>query len=82
MNKPNFEKILKKHQTHSTFFDEKYILNALEECYNLGLKQSEGENKQLKKTFKSLLDEYVYKVKTQKSTNLLIEEWEKKAGIY
>lgn len=82
MRKPDFLKILKKHQKHSTLMDEPSMIQALEECYQLGLNQSEGEKTLLKNAFQSLLHEYVHKGRIQKSQNLFIEEWEKKAGIY
>jgi hypothetical protein len=82
MNKPIFSKILNKHKTHSTLIDEQAVISAMEECYELGLKQSEGQKELLENAFKSLLHEYFYTGKPNKSKNLFIEEWEKKAGIY
>lgn len=82
MRKPDFSKILKKYQTHSTIMDELSIIEALEECYQLGLKQSEGDKIMLKNAFQSLLYEFASTGKIKKAQSLFIEEWEKKAGIY
>ena len=80
--KPNFKRILKKNNSHSTLIDDESIINALEESYKLGLSQREGELELLKTTFKSLLSEYVVGTKPQQSKNIVIEEWEKRAGIF
>jgi hypothetical protein len=80
--KPDFKKILKKHQAHSTFLDENLIISALEETYSMGKKNSEGEFNQLKEAFQSLLYEHVHSCNNKKAAVLLIEDWEKKAGIY
>lgn len=80
--KPDFNKLLKRHQTHSTFLDETSVINALDESYQIGKKHSEGEFKQLKEAFESLLYEYTHSCRLKKATTLVIEDWEKKAGIY
>jgi hypothetical protein len=82
MSKPDFKKLLKKHQTHTSFLDEPSVLNALNESYEIGRRCSEGEFTQLKEAFKSLLHEYTHTCKTNKAMNLFMEDWEKKAGIY
>jgi len=82
MKKPDFEKLLKRHQTHTTFLDENSVLNALNESYEIGRKTSEGELAQLKEAFQSLLYEHVHKCKLNKAVTLFMEEWEKRAGIY
>lgn len=80
--KPDFNKLLKKHQTHTTFLDESAVLRALDESYQIGKKTSEGEFTQLKEAFDSLLYEYAHTCRLKKATSLVIEEWEKKAGTY
>jgi hypothetical protein len=80
--KPDFKKILKKHQSHTTILDEKSIISALEETYSMGKKNSEGEFNQLKEAFQSLLYEHAHSCNNKKAAVLLIEDWEKKAGIY
>ena len=40
--KPDFGKLLKKHQSHSTLLDESSIIKALEECYSIGKKNIRG----------------------------------------
>lgn len=80
--KPDFKKILKRHQTHSTLLDENSVIEALTESYLIGKKQSEGEFEQLKSAFVSLLEEHAQTCKPNKAVNLFIEDWEKKAGIY
>lgn len=80
--KPDFKKLLKKHQTHSTFLDESAILVALEESYQMGKKNSEGEFSQLKEAFQSLLYEHAHTCRPKKAITLFMEDWEKKAGIY
>jgi len=82
MSKPDFKKLLKKHQTHTSFLDEPSVLNALNESYEIGRKCSEGEFTQLKEAFQSLLYEYVHTCKPNKAITLFTEDWEKKAGIY
>lgn len=80
--KPDFGKLLKKHQSHSTLLDESSMIKALEECYSIGKKTSEGEFNQLKEAFQSLLYEHAHLCNKKTSTTLFIEDWEKKAGIY
>ena len=80
--KPDFKKLLKKHQSHSTFLDETAILVALEESYQIGKKLSEGEFSQLKEAFQSLLYEHAHTCRPNKAVTLFMEDWEKKAGIY
>lgn len=80
--KPDFKKILKKHQTHNTFLDESSVLVALEESYQIGKKLSNGEFSQLKEAFQSLLYEHANTCKPNKAITLFMEDWEKKAGIY
>lgn len=80
--KPDFRKLLKKHQSHSTFLDETSVINALEECYFMGKKYSEGEFNQLRDAFQSLLYEHAHLCNKKTSPTLCIEDWEKKAGIY
>jgi hypothetical protein len=82
MNKPDFNKILKKHQTHTTLFDENAILSALKESYEIGRKSSEGEFTQLKDAFQSLLHEHAHSCRQNKAITLYMEDWEKRAGIY
>jgi hypothetical protein len=80
--KPDFKKLLKKHQTHNSFLDENSILVALEESYNIGKKSSDGEFTQLKETFQSLLHEHAHTCKPNKALTIFMEDWEKRAGIY
>lgn len=80
--KPDFVKLLKKYQSHTTLLDENAVLQALDESYQIGKKHSEGEFKQLKEAFESLLHEYAHSGRPQKAFTLFIEDWEKKAGIY
>ena len=81
MKTPNFERLLKKHNVHSTFLNDSSIIEALKESYELGRSYSEKENKLLKSTFESLLYEYAHNGKHNKSINLITDEWERKAGI-
>lgn len=80
--RPDFKKLLKKHQTHTTLFDEMAMIDALNESYEIGKKHSDGEFKQLKEAFDSLLYEYAHTCRLKKATNLVIEDWEKRAGTY
>jgi hypothetical protein len=80
--KPDFKKLLKKHQTHTTFLDEGSILVALEESYNIGKKSSDGEFTQLKDAFQSLLYEHAHTCRPNKALTIFMEDWEKRAGIY
>jgi hypothetical protein len=82
MNKPDFKKLLKRHNPHSTFLDENGVIEALNESYLMGKKQSQGDYSQLKTAFETLLQEYAYSCRHKKATTLVIEDWEKKAGIY
>jgi len=82
MNKPDFKKLLNRHNPHSTFFDESSVLDALNESYEIGKKSSEGEFTQLKEAFQSLLYEHVHMCKPNKAITLFMEDWEKRAGIY
>jgi hypothetical protein len=80
--KPDFKKLLKKHQTHTTFLDEIAVLDALNESYEIGRKYSEGEFTQLKDAFQSLLYEHAHTCRPNKALTLFMEDWEKRAGIY
>ena len=80
--KPDFKKLLKKHQTHTTLLDEMAMIDALNESYEIGKKHSEGEFTQLKEAFQSLLYEHAHSCRPKKAITLFMEDWEKKAGIY
>lgn len=82
MSKIDFVKILRKNIPHTTLIDEDSIISLMESCYEMGLKNSDLRVKQLQEAFESLLSHYTLYGKPDKATNLFVEEWEKKAGIY
>jgi hypothetical protein len=51
----DFEKILNKYISHSTFLDREGVINAMDECYKLGLEHSSIKFNKLKNTFESVL---------------------------
>lgn len=62
----NFEKILYDNINHNMVLDKKGVLNAMVECYNLGLGHSTISYEQLKNVFEEVITKYLPEEEIQK----------------